>query len=562
MKIKLYTILFVLFLLGACTDLNMSPLSEGSSENWYSDQTEIEMAINDLYRDPFWPTDADEWTDDWTYRGNTNEITGATITGEWGTVEDRWSKTYKAVARATTLIENLDQITDEIPEATLTQYKADVRFVRASQYARLIAHWGDVVYYTTTLGLDESFTLGRTGKETILQTIYDDYDFAAGNLPLEYGNSENLRATRGAALAMKARIALYMEDYGIASSAAKACMDLGQYELHKDFSNLFLSSTKNPEETIFAIPRSVELDVSFDDCKNYISRNAGGWGAKDPSWELLSAFYCTDGLPIDESPLYNPHEPFKNRDPRCAATIVEFQTRHLGYMYQPHPDSITCYSFNSGSYVKNNDNRVNAQYASFNGLLWKKGIDGDWADDYKADPDKIIIRYADVLLIYAEAKIELGEIDESVLDAINQVRARAYGVEVAEIDSYPAVTTTNQTEMRQILRIERRMEFALEGRRYMDIIRWKLAEKVLNVPNYGMLDPAELETKVVNAGLWFFPETPEIDEDGLADFEPMYNAGLIKLLGLRTFDESKQYLWPIPSKEILINENLEQNSGY
>jgi len=562
MKIKNIIIPAVLFVFTACSDLDLTPLSEGSSASWYSDDTEIEMAINDLYRDAFWQVDADEWTDDWCYRGTTNEVTGGTMSGDWSTGEDWWSKTYKAIARVTTLIENLDQITDEISETTLNQYKADAHFNRAAQYAKLIAHWGDVVFYTTTMGLDESFTVSKTDKETILQAIYDDYDYAASLLPLSYSNSENKHATKGAALAMKARIALYMGDYEVAHDAAKACIDLGIYKLYPDFSELFLSSTKNTVETIFSLPRSVELDVAFTDCKNYITRNSGGWAAKDPSWELFCSFLCTDGLPIDESLLFDPHQPFKNRDPRCAETIVEFQTEHLGYIYQPHPDSLTCYSSKSDNYVKNNDTRANAQYASFNGLVWKKGIDSDWTDDFKTDPEKIIIRYADVLLIYAEAKIELDEIDESTLNAINQVRARAYGVALEDVSSYPAVTTTDQTKLRQILRTERRMEFALEGIRYMDIIRWKLADKVLNIPVYGMLDVDDLRTKVVNIGLWFFPSTPEIDKDGVADFSGMYNAGLIKLLGVRSFDASRQYLWPIPSKEILINDNLEQNPGY
>jgi hypothetical protein len=110
--------------------------------------------------------------------------------------------------------------------------------------------------------------------------------------------------------------------------------------------------------------------------------------------------------------------------------------------------------------------------------------------------------------------------------------------------------------------MERRMEFAFEGIRYMDIIRWKLAEKVLNREIYGMLDPADLRTKVVKPGLWFFPQTPEIDDDGTAVFEPLFNAGLIKRLALRDFDATKQYVWPIPNKEVLINENLKQNTGY
>lgn len=118
------------------------------------------------------------------------------------------------------------------------------------------------------------------------------------------------------------------------------------------------------------------------------------------------------------------------------------------------------------------------------------------------------MRYADVLLMYAEAKIEMNSIDQSVLDAINEVRARAYGVKLSETNAYPAVSTTNQAELRRTVRIERRMELAYEGIRYMDIIRWRLAEKVLNTGIYGMLDPAELKNKVVDAGLWFSLEFP------------------------------------------------------
>lgn len=122
--------------------------------------------------------------------------------------------------------------------------------------------------------------------------------------------------------------------------------------------------------------------------------------------------------------------------------------------------------------------------------------------------------------MYAEAKIELNQIDQSVLDAINQVRARAYGVDYTQTNAYPAVTTTDQQKLRSILRAERRMEFAKEGLRYMDLVRWKIAGKALTRPNYGMLYPVSLlKEKVVDKGLWFWPETPAIDEDGIADFQ-------------------------------------------
>jgi hypothetical protein len=212
--------------------------------------------------------------------------------------------------------------------------------------------------------------------------------------------------------------------------------------------------------------------------------------------------------------------------------------------------------------VPNNDTRSVAQFASFNGLMLKKGVDQDWLINFQAEDDMMVLRYADVLLMYAEAKMELGEIDQSVLDALNMVRARAYGVDYTDTGAYPVITETDQAALRTIIRMERRMELAFEGHRYMDIIRWRIAEKVLNQPVYGMLDVADLRAKVIQPGLWFFPDTPSIDEDGIADMSPMFDAGLIRILAIRNFDATRQYLWPIPTKEVLINSNLAQNPGY
>jgi len=558
---KIIILLATVAFFTACNDLDLSPLSEGSSANWYSNESEINMALNDIYRGVFWPQDGDDWTDDWTNRNNTTPINGGTINGEWGSLTTWWRNTYKAISRANTILANLERGEGEIPESTLKAFEAEAKFVRASMYAYLIARWGDVVYFTNVLDLEESFTLSKTDKNTIKAAVYEDYDFAAANLPDSYGSGELNRATKGAALAMKARIALYMGDFDVAQSAAKDCMDLEVYSLYPDYEELFQSKTKNPGEVIFLMPQSAELNVFYSNTRNVITRNAGGWCAYNPSWELWCSYLCTDGLPIDESPLFNPRNPFENRDPRCSMSLVEFQSEFLGFIYQPHPDSLEVWNFSSGKYQYNNDTRTNKQYASYNAMCWRKKVDDDWLDR-KAEYDRILMRYADVLLMYAEASIELGQIDETVLEAMNMVRARAYGVNMEDTGSYPAIITTDQAELRKILRAERRMEFAYEGLRYMDIIRWKTAEKVLNTNIYGMLDPADLKEKVVDQGLWFFPETPDVDEDGIPNFDPMYNAGYIKLLGVRQFDAGRQYLWPIPTKEILINENLTQNPGY
>ncbi|CAL1518949.1 RagB/SusD family nutrient uptake outer membrane protein [Chitinophaga sp. MM2321] len=551
-----------LFTMTACGSLDLNPLSDGSSETWNSSAEEIEMSLNGLYKDAFWMKDSDEWTDDWMYRDATTEITGATINGETNFVKTWWNNTYKAISRTNTVLQSVNRAAAVLTADQISRYAAEARFVRACQYSRLLSHYGNIVYTDSTLDIAQALNLKQMDKQEVLQKIYADFDAAGAGLKTVYGASELKRATAGAAFAMKARIAIQMGDWKTARDAAKACMDLGIYKLHPDFGNLFLSKTKNSVETVFGLPRSIALKVVLGDCQNYVGRNAGGWAAKDPSWDLFCAFLCKDGLPIDESPMFNPRKPFENRDPRCAATIVEFQTPHLGYMFQPHPDSLTVLKISDGKYVENKDTRSIAQYASFNGLLFKKGINEDWLlNSWTVEPDNIIIRFADVVLMYAEAKIELNEADQTVRDAINKVRARAYGVDYTNTAAYPAVTATDQSVLRKTLRTERRMEFALEGIRYMDIIRWRLAEKVLNKVNYGMLEPTDLKEKVVKPGLWFFPQVPPVDADGVADFAPMYNAGLIKQIAIRKFDATRQYLWPIPSTEVLTS-GLEQNPNY
>jgi len=528
MKNKIFTILLFAGFISAvsCTDLNLNPLSEGSSANWYSNESEITMALNDLYREVFWPRDGDNWTDDYTQRDVTNGFTNGTLNSEDGTINSWWANSYKCIARANTILANLDNSAATLPKATIDKFAGEAKFVRAAQYALLISHYGDVVYSTTLLNLEEAFTMGKTDKKTILKAIYKDYDEAAAVLPTTYGSTTNMHATKGAAYAMKARIALFFGEWAIARDAAKACMDLNTYDLFTDYATLFLSKTRNPKEMVFGIPRSTLLNVTIGDTKDFISRLAGGWGAaQSPSWELFCSYTCTDGKPIDESPLFNPRLPFLNRDPRCTATIVEFQTPWLGFMYQPHPDTLKVTNFKTGLKVTNNDNRANAQFASFNGLMWKKSIDEEWADDYKAENEIFIMRFADVLLMYCEAKAELNEIDQAMLDAsINRVRARAYKVAVTDKAKYPAITSTVQAEVRKAVRVERRVEFAFEGRRYSDIIRWKMAEKVLNRNIYGMLDPADLRLKVVKPGLGFFPRVHEICGNGNAVADPMRSA--------------------------------------
>ena len=232
----------------------------------------------------------------------------------------------------------------------------------------------------------------------------------------------------------------------------------------------------------------------------------------------------------------------------------------MGYRYQPHPDSLTVFSSKEGKKVSNLDNRKVAQFASYTGFVWKKGVEYQtWGINKLPENDVIILRYADMLLMYAEAKIELNEIDQSVLDAINAVRARAYQVPITQVADYPEIISTDQTELRSVLRRERRVEFVTEGLRYMDLIRWRIAEKALNTKLVGLRNPDDQ-----NRSQWPFTDValPEIDDDGVVKHDAILNAGFAQLRATYVFDPNRQYLWPIPANERILNPNLSQNTGY
>lgn len=568
---KIFNKIIVLAVAGlmatSCADLDLYPLETGSSDSWYKTEEEIKASIKGLYRVDFFPIENARWSDDHQSRDRLNDMIGATLNGESGDVKIVWQNSYKAIARCNILLDKLaDAGSLGISDSHIRLYRAQVLFVKALQYSILTQYFGDVVWVDSEITIDEAFRMGRTDCDEIMEYVYGMYDEAAEGLPLTYGNDVEL-ATKAAALGCKARYALFHEDWEIAADAARQCLDLGSHSLYPDFGKLFLASTHHACENIISWPYSLELDIttmSTGDVMGFTPRNRGGYASEYPSWDLFASFLCTDGKPIDESPLFDPRNPFRNRDPRCAYTIVEFGTSHCGVIYNPDPTVTEVYNSITDRNVTNLDCKAGSQYAAYNGLLRKKGIDDDWINNntFKVAFDRVFLRLAEVYLIYAEAKIEADDIDRTVLDAINTVRARAYKTEYTNTSAYPAVTTTDRDELRRIVRIERRMELAYEGMRRLDLIRWRLAEKALNLPDYGLLDKDALVNNIVSKNLWFWPETPQIDEDGIADFSPMYDKGLCKIITRRQFDASKNYLWPIPSLEVITNPMLGQNDNY
>ena len=230
-------------------------------------------------------------------------------------------------------------------------------------------------------------------------------------------------------------------------------------------------------------------------------------------------------------------------------------------MLQPRP-SVLKVTNATGALVDNKDNLCVDTYAPRNGCTIRKGAQPEWGTTLRNDNPYIIMRYADVLLMYAEAQIELNEIDDETLKCINMVRARAYKVDYTQTDSYPAVTTRDQTELRRILRNERRVEFAWEGRRYFDLLRWKWFDKAFGHDYYALPTDKNTLKNLESSGKWFWGGIPDIDEDGFADFEALSRQGYCQMYGERFFDP-KIYLWPIPYDEVALSGGkLSQNDGY
>ena len=214
--------------------------------------------------------------------------------------------------------------------------------------------------------------------------------------------------------------------------------------------------------------------------------------------------------------------------------------------------------------------------------LAEKYVTNDWTDyrsvashAYNTFP---YLRYAEILMSYVEAKNELGQCTQEILDnTINKIRERAYnGTGLV----YPYVEMASQEKLRTIIRMERRMEFPFEGIRYRDLLRLRIAEKVFITSEYQLSrawsgrtdwdgkdmsivsDAFKVLLKNWDEGNYPIGGIPQIDEDGLPDVEYMVEKGYQTRFYQYRFYKDKNYLWPIPASDLLVNGNLTQNPGY
>lgn len=415
-----------------------------------------------------------------------------------GIINNRWAHAYEGIGRCNTYLAKVVNI--PMDETKKQQGIAETKFLRALYYSLLINYYGDAPLILDP-PIKEHNTLPRTPKEQVFSQIIKDLDEAAavlGENPTQTG-----RATKGACYALKARQFLYHGKFTEAAAAAKQVIDMNKYSIFPDYRGLFMPENENNSEVIFDVQY---LYPNYCHSFDLIRRQ---YDTAAPLRNLIDAYLMDDGSTIQTSPRYDADKYWENRDPRFRMTLVWPGSTYRGATVTNTTFSQTGYTYKKYSIYDENN--------SYNSII--KNSD-------QSDINYIVLRYADILLMYAEAKTELGQIDESVYEAINAVRGRE-NVNMPPIqhndpsDAANYVAMSDQNRMREIIRLERRIEFAGEGYYYMDILRWKTAEVVMN----GPIHKHDYTQKLV-----------------------------------RTFDKDRDYLWPVPVYEIQENPALEPNN--
>lgn len=507
-------LLGVVILFGCDDGLDILPTGSVSEEIYWQRERDAVTAVNAVYRELDNQTMIKELdgVTDIGYRapsgpGTLHDVGAGNIEPSNGAITSIWNRYYRGVRKANDVIANIDKVEVGSPEV-LNRVKAEARFLRAYFYTQLTSLWGAVPLITEPIGINEH--IDRTGKEQVVDFVISELNDIINNnaLPISYEDSDIGRATIGAAHALKARVALRNSRWAIARDASRAVMDLGVYELYPDYGELFKYAGQNSDEVIF--DRQYAPGGQTYNAFGYSAASIGGGSTVEPLHGLYQL--------MEFKGPQNPDDPYENIDPRWNFTVYYTGAPIGNSTYNSRPDSPTP------------DRVQGSEAATQHGYNLKKWV--DWEND-KDNPSNgtinlIHIRYADILLMYAESKIELNEIDQSVYDAINEIRQRPT-VEM------PAITGgKSQDELRQILRRERAVELAFEGLRLFDMNRWGIGEL-----KEGLAQGSFFRDE--NTGEWY------IHDRG-------FN---------RSFNPDRDTLWPIPQSEINSNSAITQNNpGY
>jgi hypothetical protein len=514
---KIFTVLLSGFILMSCEDLlDTPPTDRISTDIFWKTEKDATLAANAVYTHVIETASHYASWDGMTDIGYTNlpqSPESFILQGTFDQLNSRvasdWTNLYAGIRSANSFLSNVDRV-QTTNTALIDRLKGEVRVLRAYFYSQLALLFGDVPLVTTELTLQESREVSKTPVDQIWNFVSDELTQAADLLPTT--QTEKGRVTKGTALALKSRYMLYAGRYQDAADAASAVMVLNVYSILPSYKNLFV--TENNAEVIFNI-EFVKGSLSNDIFGVFAQRSVGGRNLFVPTKKLVDAYEMTNGLAIDAAGSgYNPATPYANRDPRLGYSIfVEGDVLPNNAVFNPKPNSTTGDAVGSSFLV------------SPTGFNVEKYVQAaDLTTPNNTGVNLILMRYAEVQLIYAEAKVELNQLDQSVYDAINRVRKRP------DVNM-PAITTgKTQAQLRDIVRHERLVELAFEGQRFFDIRRWKIAETVMPGKVYG-----------------------------LTYRDPSGNLQTAEVTSWTNTWAQRNYLWPIPQIEVDQNPKLGQN---
>ena len=445
---------------------------------------------------------------------NWNDIAKGSHTADGTVIAGRWKDAYTGIGRCNMLLANIDQ-SKELSSEEISQMKAQARFLRAL-YSSVLPTY----YYSAPLNTDapdiSQVNQPRAERATLIQFILDELDAVSKILPRSYTSADLGRPTAGAALALRARVLLFEaselcnpdhneEAWRAAADAAYAVMETGVYSLYQSgYAELFTEAAEHSSESIFNV-EFVSNPTGLGHSIDIVMRQ---YNSSAPLKNFVDSYWMKDGKPREES-AYADSPAYEDLDPRFAQTLV-------------YPGSVWM-----GETVKTDNTNVrftNKQtgfiYRKYTVYTEQAPSDEEFGLKEVCSPINImLLRYADVLLMYAEAKNELGEMTEEIWNrTVKAIRQRAGFTSSAAL-AYPG---NDREEIRRQIRYERRIEFAGEGTYYNDLRRWR-----------------EAETAMSNLNIYTFDGT---------------------LIGTRNFNKERDYWWPVPSAEIEIAPSLRPNN--
>jgi hypothetical protein len=535
LKTGLVLVLLALFTTSCQKNLlDKQPLSSISDATFWKTAADATLALNGVYDTGAGFTGYNFWCgtslvnlDLMAGDGSEKEsipdnFTNGTLNSSYSYVGAYYSQAYAQIAKCNNFLDHIGAITMDATAKNIMI--GEVRTIRAYDYFNLALYFGDVPLVQHLLTVDQANSVTRTAKADVWAFCESELKAASAVLPASVPDAQNGHMTAAAALAILGRLQMAEKKWTDAAVSYKAIMDFNYYIIDPRYRELFLNAGELSHENIMAM--QYIKDTYNHSLFQYLTPETwSGWHQYSPFNELVKDFECTDGKTIDQSPLYDKNNPYNNRDPRLDLTVmISDRTVFRGKTYSAKPGT-------------NLPDRLDEYPGIWSGYAIYKFLEEDpTLGSVSNDGNNFtIIRYAEVLLSYLESELEAGvPINQTLLDAtINKVRGRA-------AINMPPVTTTDPTALRTIIRRERHIEFAFEGLRYYDCLRWGIIGTENNKQFTGM--------KLTNTPATYtaFP----VDADGYYIYKK------------RSFVIGKNELWPIPQSERDLNKNLTQNPGY